>query len=198
MLVRRCYDDRLAQASYLIGCQQTGEALVIDPARDIAPYLQAAQQEGVRITQATETHIHADFVSGTRELAAATGATVLLSGEGGPDWQYAFAAADRAVLLHDGDVIRLGNVRLNVVHTPGHTPEHLAFIVIDGARGDEPVAMVSGDFIFVGDVGRPDLLETAAGLAGSKEPSARALFRSLQHLRTLPDYLKIWPGHGAG
>ena len=198
MLVRRFYDDRLAQASYLIGCQQTGEAIVIDPARDVAPYLDAAQHEGVRITQVTETHIHADFMSGTRALAAATGARVLLSGEGGPDWQYAFAAADHAVLLHDGDVITLGQVRLNVMHTPGHTPEHLAFIVVDGARGPEPVAMVSGDFIFVGDVGRPDLLETAAGVTGSKEGSARALFRSLQRLRSLPDYLQLWPGHGAG
>lgn len=198
MLVRRFYDDRLAQASFLIGCQQTGEAIVIDPARNVAPYIDAARQEGVRITQVTETHIHADFMSGTRELAAATGCRVLLSGEGGPDWQYGFAATDGAVLLHDGDVIALGNVRLNVMHTPGHTPEHVAFIVIDGARSDDPVAMLSGDFLFVGDVGRPDLLETAAGVAGSKTESARALFRSLHRLESLPDYLQVWPGHGAG
>jgi hydroxyacylglutathione hydrolase len=198
MLVRRFYDDRLAQASYLIGCQRTGEAIVIDPARDITPYLDAARSEGVRITQVTETHIHADFVSGTRELAAATGARMLLSAEGGREWRYAFATADHAVLLHDGDVITLGNVRLQVMHTPGHTPEHLVFIVVDGARGTEPVAMVSGDFLFVGDVGRPDLLETAAGVAGTKEGSARDLFASLQRLQPLPDYLQIWPGHGAG
>ncbi len=198
MLVRRFYDDRLAQASYLIGCQETGEAIVIDPAREITPYLEAARQEGVRITQVTETHIHADFMSGTRDLAAATGARTLLSGEGGPDWQYAFANADATTLLHDGDIIVLGNVRLNVMHTPGHTPEHLAFIVIDGARGPEPVAMVSGDFLFVGDVGRPDLLETAAGVTGSKEVSARALYQSVQRLAELPDYLQVWPGHGAG
>ena len=198
MLVRRFYDDRLAQASYLIGCQQTGDAIVIDPARDVAPYIAAAREEGVRITQVTETHIHADFLSGTRELAAATGARMLLSGDGGSDWQYAFAATDRAMLLHDGDVITLGNVRINVMHTPGHTPEHLVFIVIDGARSPDPVGMVSGDFIFVGDVGRPDLLETAAGVAGSKDASARDLYRSLQRLAPLPDYLQIWPGHGAG
>ncbi len=198
MLVRRFYDDRLAQASYLIGCQATGEAIVIDPAREITAYLDAARQEGVRITQVTETHIHADFMSGTRELTAATGARTLLSGEGGLDWQYAFANSDAATLLHDGDVIALGNVRLNVMHTPGHTPEHLAFIVIDGARGPEPVAMVSGDFLFVGDVGRPDLLETAAGVTGSKEASARALYQSVQRLAELPDYLQVWPGHGAG
>jgi hydroxyacylglutathione hydrolase len=198
MLVRRFHDDRLAQASYLIGCQQAGEAIVIDPARNVTPYLDAARQESVRITQVTETHIHADFMSGTRELAAATGARMLLSSEGGRDWQYAFAAADGALPLHDGDVIRLGNVRLDVMHTPGHTPEHVAFIVTDRTRGDEPVAMVSGDFIFVGDVGRPDLLETAAGVAGSKEESARALFQSLRRLQPLPDYLQVWPGHGAG
>ena len=198
MLVRRFYDDRLAQASYLIGCQATGEAIVIDPARDIAPYLEAARAEGVRITQVTETHIHADFLSGTRELAAATGARTLLSGEGGPDWQYAFAVADHAALLRNGDTIAVGNIRLDVMHTPGHTPEHLAFIVVDAPRGPEPVAMVSGDFLFVGDVGRPDLLETAAGVSGTKEGSARALFHSLQRLASLPDYLQVWPGHGAG
>jgi hydroxyacylglutathione hydrolase len=194
MLVRRCYDDRLAQASYLIGCQATGEAIVIDPARDITPYLDAARQERVRITRVTETHIHADFLSGARELAAATGAEIMLSDEGGKDWQYRYPAT----ALHDGDVIMVGAVRLTVLHTPGHTPEHLAFLVTDTARSADPVALVSGDFIFVGDVGRPDLLEEAAGVAKSKEPSARQLFRSLQRLAVLPDYLQIWPGHGAG
>ena len=198
MFVRRFYDERLAQASYLIGCQRTGEAIVIDAARDIGQYLDTARREHLRITQATETHIHADFISGTRELAAATHAATLVSGEGGPDWQYGFAATDGARLLRDGDVIELGAVRLNVLHTPGHTPEHLAFIVTDGARGHEPVAMISGDFLFVGDVGRPDLLETAAGIADTKETAARDLFRSIQKLAALPDYLQIWPGHGAG
>jgi len=198
MLVRRFYDDRLAQASYMIGCQKTGEAIVIDPARDISLYLAAAKEEGVRITKVSETHIHADFLSGIRELAAATGATPLLSAEGGKDWQYGFAASDHATLLHDGDTITLGNVRIDVMHTPGHTPEHIVFVVIDGARSNDPVGMLSGDFIFVGDVGRPDLLETAAGVAGAKEVSARALYQSLQRLGDLPDYLQIWPGHGAG
>lgn len=198
MLVRRFYDDRLAQASYLIACQRTGEAIVIDPARDISGYLDAARQEGVRITRVTETHIHADFVSGARELAARTGATPLLSAEGGSDWQYGWAASDGAQLLRDGDVITLGGVRLEVWHTPGHTPEHLAFVVIDSARSEEPVAMVSGDFIFVGDVGRPDLLEKAAKVVGTMESGARQLFASLQRMATLPDHLQIWPGHGAG
>jgi hydroxyacylglutathione hydrolase len=198
MLVRRFQDDRLAQVSYMIGCQQTGEAIVIDPARDITPYLAAARAESMRIAYVTETHIHADFLSGTRELAAATGAQELLSAEGGTDWQYQFAVSDSAKLLHDGDAITLGNIRLDVLHTPGHTPEHLVFIVTDRARSEEPVAMVSGDFLFVGDVGRPDLLETAAGVTGSKETSARSLYRSLQRLASLPDFLQVWPGHGAG
>ena len=198
MLVRRFYDDRLAQASYLIACQRTGEAIVLDPARNITPYLDAAREEGVRITRVTETHIHADFVSGARELAARTGATPLLSGEGGSDWQYVWAHDAGAQLLHDGDVITLGGVRLEVWHTPGHTPEHLAFVVVDSARSEEPVAMVSGDFVFVGDVGRPDLLEKAAKIIGTMESGARQLFGSLQRLATLPDHLQIWPGHGAG
>lgn len=198
MLVRRFYDDRLAQATYLIGCQRTGEAIVIDPPRDIGPILAAARSEGVRITRITETHIHADFVSGARELARATGATLLLSAEGGPDWQYRYAAEAGAQLLHDGDQIVMGGVRLEVWHTPGHTPEHLSFVVIDAARSEEPVAMVTGDFVFVGDVGRPDLLEKAAKVVGTMETGARQLFHSLQRLATLPDHLQIWPGHGAG
>jgi hydroxyacylglutathione hydrolase len=198
MLVRRFYDDRLAQAAYLIGCQRTGEAIVIDPPRDIAPIVEAARQEGVRITRISETHIHADFVSGARELAAATGAQLLLSREGGADWQYAYAGADGAELIGDGSRIVLGGVRLDVWHTPGHTPEHLVFVVTDTARSEEPVAMVSGDFLFVGDVGRPDLLEKAAHVAGTMEAGARQLFASLQRTASLPDHLQIWPGHGAG
>ncbi|MEO8479816.1 MAG: MBL fold metallo-hydrolase, partial [Gemmatimonadota bacterium] len=153
MFVQRFYDERLAQAAYLIGCQRTGEAIVIDAPRDASEILAVAEREELRITRVTETHIHADFVSGSRELAAATGATLLLSAEGGPDWQYAFATSDGATLLHDGDTITLGGIRLDVRHTPGHTPEHIVFVVTDTARGNEPVAMVSGDFIFVGDVG---------------------------------------------
>lgn len=198
MFVHRCYDDRLAQAAYLIGCQRTGEAIVVDPPRDIAPLLAVAEREKLRITRVTETHIHADFVSGARELAAATGAQLLLSAEGGGDWQYRYAAADGAELLTHGSVIRLGGVRLEVWHTPGHTPEHLSFLVTDTARSEEPVAMLTGDFIFVGDVGRPDLLEKAAHVEGTMVTGARQLFASLQRTRSLPDHLQLWPGHGAG
>jgi len=198
VLVRRFYDQRLAQASFLVGCERTGEAIVIDPARHIAPYLDAAAEERLRITRVAETHIHADFVSGARELAAATGARLMLSGEGGADWQYRYAVADGAALLHDGDVIAMGGVQLEVWHTPGHTPEHLVYLVTDTARSDEPVALASGDLLFVGDVGRPDLLERAAGAAGTMQAGARHLCRSLARLAALPDHLQIWPGHGAG
>ncbi|MDQ2668588.1 MAG: MBL fold metallo-hydrolase, partial [Gemmatimonadota bacterium] len=198
MLLKRFYDANLAQASYLIACQATGDAIVVDPNRDIAQYMRAAEEEGVRLRYVTETHIHADFVSGARELAATTGATLLLSDEGGDDWRYAFAESDHATLLHDGDVIRVGNIRLDVVHTPGHTPEHISFIVTDGAATDRPMGALTGDFIFVGDVGRPDLLERAANIAGTMEAGARSLFASIQRFGTYPDYLQLWPGHGAG
>jgi hydroxyacylglutathione hydrolase len=198
MIVQRFYDARLAQASYLIGCARTGEAIVIDPNRDAEQYARAAVREELRITHVAETHIHADFVSGTRELAARTGATAYLSDEGDASWKYAFAAADGAVLVKDGDPIRVGNVVLRAMHTPGHTPEHLSYLVTDTAVADEPIAIVTGDFVFVGDVGRPDLLEKAAGVAGTMEASARTLWTSLQRFAALPDWLQVWPGHGAG
>lgn len=198
MFLRHFYDDGLAQASYLIGCQATGEAIVVDPVRDVAPYLTAAEREGLRLTHVTETHIHADFVSGSRELAARTGARAFLSAEGGPDWQYGWAEAAGATRLHDGDTIRVGNVVLTVMHTPGHTPEHLSFVVHDTAGADAPMGVLTGDFVFVGDVGRPDLLERAAKVANTMEAGARTLFRSLQRFKALPDWLQVWPGHGAG
>ena len=158
----------------------------------------AAETEGVRIAYVTETHIHADFVSGSRELASRTGARLHLSGEGGADWSYDFAESDGAVTLRDGDAIDVGNVRLSVMHTPGHTPEHLAFLVTDRAVGEDPMGAITGDFLFVGDVGRPDLLERAANVEGSMRVSARDLYASLKRFAALPDWLQIWPGHGAG
>lgn len=197
MLLKYFYDPHLAQASYMVGCQETGEALVIDPARDITPYLDAAKSAGLRITQVTETHIHADFVSGVRELAAATGAKMYLSDMGDEHWKYAFADAN-TVLLHDGDSWMLGNVRLEAIHTPGHTPEHLIFQLTDTRAADRPMGLFTGDCLFVGNVGRPDLLEEAAGFVGTKEIGARGQFANVQRLKSMPDYLQIWPGHGAG
>jgi hydroxyacylglutathione hydrolase len=198
MLLKRFYDPKLAQASYLIGCPASGEALVVDPNRDLDPYLQAANEEGLRIAHVTETHIHADFVSGARELAHRAGARLYLSEAGGRDWSYQYAGESEALLIGDGSEIRVGAVEIRVLHVPGHTPEHLAFLVTDTESASEPMGVLTGDFIFVGDVGRPDLLERAAQAKGTMEASARQLFRSLQRFRSLPDYLQIWPGHGAG
>ena len=198
MLLRYFYDSALAQASYMLGCQAAGEALVVDPARNITPYLETAAREGLRITQVTETHIHADFVSGARELAAATGAHCFLSGMGGPDWQYADAAATGCTLLVDGAQWWLGRVRLEALHTPGHTPEHLCILFTDTRAADQPMGIFTGDCLFAGDIGRPDLLETAAGVAGSKEIGARDQFHSIQRLKGFADYLLVLPGHGAG
>ncbi len=198
MLLRLLYDPKLAQASYLVGCQRTGEALVVDPNRDAEQYLAAAKAEGLTIKHVTETHIHADFLSGTRELGQRARATAYLSAEGGPDWQYGWTADAGVKSIRDGDVIRVGNVRLEVLHTPGHTPEHVSFLLTDGAATDQPMGAFTGDFIFVGDVGRPDLLERAANVKGTMEAGARSLFRSLRQFRSHPDYLQIWPGHGAG
>ncbi|HEX5972938.1 MAG TPA: rhodanese-like domain-containing protein [Gemmatimonadaceae bacterium] len=198
MYFQRFFDTPLAQASYLIGCQRTGEAVVIDPNRDIGQYLAAAEAQELRITHVSETHIHADFVSGARELARHAGARLLLSDEGDADWKYAYAAEDGARLLKDGDHFMVGNIRLDVRHTPGHTPEHISFLVTDTTAGAGPWGILTGDFVFVGDVGRPDLLEKAAGVKGTMEAGAHALFRSLEKFRALPDHLQVWPGHGAG
>jgi hydroxyacylglutathione hydrolase len=198
MLLKYFYDEALAQASYLVGCARTGEALVVDPARNVEPYLAAAEQAGLRITHVTETHIHADFVSGLRELAARAGATMYVSDMGDAAWKYAFAGRPDVIPLHDGDRWMVGNVQVQVMHTPGHTPEHIAFMITDTAAADEPIGVFTGDFLFVGDVGRPDLLEVAAGMTGTKEIGARQQFCSVQRFKALPDYLQIWPGHGAG
>src|ERR1041385_4750191 len=134
MLFTRFYDEQLAQASYLIGCGRTGTAVVVDPNRRTDEYIAAAEAAGLRITAVTETHIHADFVSGCRELAARTGAAIHLSGCGPPEWQYEFRREPGVVLLADRDTFRVGNVELRAVHTPGHTPEHQSFLVTGSAE----------------------------------------------------------------
>jgi hydroxyacylglutathione hydrolase len=198
MILRDLYHNDLAQASYLVGCAATGEAMIVDPNRDIQQYIDLAEREGLNITKITETHIHADYVSGARELAAATGATLYLSKEGTDEWQYGFAQESNAELIGEGDTIWVGNIKVDVWHTPGHTPEHLSFLITDTAGADKPMGIFTGDFIFVGDVGRPDLLEKAAGYADTAEAGARQLFQSLQRAKELPDFVQIWPGHGAG
>lgn len=197
MLLKYFYDRYLAQASYLIGCAATGEALVIDPARDITPYLQAARHEGLRITQVADTHIHADYVSGAQELAAATGARLYLSAMGGAEWQYVYPD-ENIVRLQGGDTWNVGRIRIQAIHTPGHTPEHMIYQITDTAAADRPMGLFTGDCLFVGNIGRPDLLDEVAGFSGTKEIGARGQFGNIQFLKTLPDYLQIWPGHGAG
>jgi hydroxyacylglutathione hydrolase len=198
MIFRRLYHDRLAQASYLIACETTRQALVVDPLRDLQPYLEAAAHEDVRIAYVTETHVHADFLSGAEALAGATGAELLLSIEGDDASGLARVERTRARPLSDGDVLELGAINVGVRHVPGHTPEHLMFVVTDLATGSLPVGLLTGDFLFAGDVGRPDLLERAVGVRGSMRRSASQLFHSVQTLRSLPEYLQVWPGHGAG
>lgn len=198
MFLRLLYDEKLAQASYLIGSEATGDAVVVDPNRAVDRYLDMARREGLRVTHVTETHIHADFVSGSRELAQRAGARLYLSGAGGSNWQYRFAGEAGAIILEDGSRFRVGGIELSVLHTPGHTPEHLTFLVTDTKAGATPMGALTGDFVFVGDVGRPDLLERAAKEVGTMEAGARQLFASLRRFRELPDYLQIWPGHGAG
>ena len=194
MYFEHFFEPGLAQKSYLVGCQKTGDAIVIDPRRDIDVYIAAARDNGLRITKVAETHIHADFLSGSRELATATGAEILASDEGGPDWHYRFAHTG----LKDGDQIAVGNVRLDVMHTPGHTPEHLSFVLYDLPTGPTPRMAFTGDFVFVGDVGRPDLLEEAAGVKDTKIRGARDLWKSLERFRELPAHVMVWPAHGAG
>lgn len=198
MLLEHIYDSDLAQGSYFIGCQVNNTAVVVDPRRDIQVYLDLAAREGMEIIAVTETHIHADYLSGTRELAAETGAPMYVSDEGGPDWTYS-DAFDGAVRMKHGHQIQLGNITVEAVHTPGHTPEHMSFLVTDGAQSSEPGFMLTGDFVFVGDVGRPDLLDEAAGFVDTRFQGAKDLFASLRdHFLTLPDYVQVHPAHGSG
>jgi len=180
-MFQRFFDEGLAQASFLVGCDRTRQAVVIDPRRDAGIYTAAASQQGVTILAAIETHVHADFVSGARELAA-LGARVIT----GPGSGAAFAHHE----VRDGERLAIGDVTLSFLHTPGHTPEHICILAeIPG----QAVRLFSGDLLFVGAVGRPDLLghEQTAQLA-------RDLFASLQRLMALDDAVEVHPGHGAG
>lgn len=194
MFFQHIYDKSLAQGSYFIGCQKAGVAAVIDAKRDVDTYLDIAKQNNMKITHIFETHIHADFLAGSRELAALTGAEMYLSDEGGKDWQYLFPHHG----LKDGDELMLGNLKIEVLHTPGHTPESISFLLTDTPASDEPVMIFTGDFVFVGDIGRPDLLEKAAGIKGTQDKGAHELYESLKRFSLLPDFVQVWPGHGAG
>jgi len=148
----------------------------------------------MQITHIFETHIHADFLSGARELAAVTGAKMYLSDEGGEGWQYEFAHEG----LKHGQQLMVGNLKIEVLHTPGHTPESISFLLTDTPASKEPVMLFTGDFVFVGDIGRPDLLEKAAGMVGTQDKGAEQMYQSINLFANLPEFIQVWPGHGAG
>ena len=199
MLLKYFYDQKLAHASYMVGCQRAKEAVIVDPGRDIEQYLMMADREGLKVSAVAETHIHADYVSGARELADRVGARLYVSDEGPADWKYGYLDGYDSQRLHDGDHFMVGNIRFDVLHTPGHTPESISFVLTDqGGGANKPMGIFTGDFVFVGSIGRPDLLEEAAGLMGTAEPGARDLFKSTERFKALPDYLQVWPAHGAG
>lgn len=184
--IERVYTPGLAQVAYIVADEDAGVAVVIDPRRDVDEYLAWLNERRLELTAILETHVHADFVSGARELAAATGATIYASRLGNLDFPHA--------ALVDGDEVAVGRFRLQAFWTPGHTPEHMSFLLIDPAQGNEPAALFSGDLLFVGEVGRPDLL-------GSEHTRALAeqLHDTLAHrLAPLHDGVVVYPGHTAG
>ncbi len=190
MFFRQYYLDCLSHASYLIGDTTTGRAVVVDPQRDVAEYAADAESHGLRIEKVLETHFHADFVSGHLELAERTGATI----------GYGRAAQGRAEFpietYADRDLIKLGEVELEIRETPGHTPESISIVVYPHGIDAAPYGVLTGDTMFIGDVGRPDLL---ASVGVTADELARQLFHSLHHqLLTLPDATKVYPAHGAG
>ena len=199
MYFKQFFDEKLAQYAYLIGCQAEGTAVIIDPMRDIDQYIDAAAKEKLTIIAAADTHIHADYISGLREFAE-RGVKIYASDEGDKEWKYEWLLNSEYdyELLKDGDEFETGNILIKAWHTPGHTPEHLSYLITDRAAAEEPLGIVTGDFIFVGDVGRPDLLETAAGQENVMEDSARTLFKSVEKFKEVDSHLQIWPGHGAG
>jgi hydroxyacylglutathione hydrolase len=192
MLFERFEDPDLSQYSYAVGCEAKGEMAIVDPRRDVDVYLDFAHEKEMKVTHVLETHVHADFASGARELAERAGAELLVSAhDEGEIFEVAFPHTDMA----DGDSVTIGAVRIEALHTPGHTPEHLSLLVHDGARSEEvPMLLLTGDFLFIGSLGRPDLLGEEA-----KRALAEQLFDSVRNvLPELPDGLEIHPAHGAG
>ncbi|MFQ3862676.1 persulfide dioxygenase-sulfurtransferase CstB [Staphylococcus xylosus] len=198
MFFKQFYDNHLSQASYLVGCQRTGEAIVIDPVRDLTKYMEVADSEGFKITQAAETHIHADFASGIRDVQERLNANIYVSGEGDDQLSYK-NMPEHTNFVKNQDIIQVGNIKLEVLHTPGHTSESISFLLTDEGGGSSvPMGLFSGDFIFVGDIGRPDLLEKSVQMEGTTEIGAKQMYQSIEGVKNLPDYIQIWPGHGAG
>ncbi len=186
MYLQQFFIDGLGCASYLLGCESAGIAAVIDPDRDVQKYLDAAAERGMRITHIIETHLHADHVSGNTDLAARTGADIFVHEAAQAEFPHQE--------LQGGDTMTLGNVELRVRFTPGHTPESISLLVVDKTRADEPWMVLTGDTLFVGDAGRPDLvgMDAARELAGHMHDSLHNEYLSLT------DGVMVLPGHGAG
>jgi len=188
MIFEQHYLDCLSQASYFIGDETTGRAVVVDPRRDISPYLASAAEHGMTIELVLETHFHADFLSGHLEVATATGAAIAYGSAAEPEFE--------ARRLSHGERISLGEVELEIRHTPGHTPESISIVVYEHAGDDVPYGVLTGDTLFIGDVGRPDLLSS---VGVTSEELAGSLYDSLHdQLLSLPDATRLYPGHGAG
>lgn len=183
MILRQFLHSDPVGISYLFGCGGKAAGAVVDPVGDIQPYLRAADNAGMRIHYVIDTHVHADHLSAGRELAAAAGAEYVLSTEAGVSFPHKG--------VRDGDVLPLGNVSATVLHTPGHTPEHICILVTDRTRADEPWFVFTGHTLMVGDLGRTEL-------AAGAEEGARQLFRSVGRLKELPDYVEVLPGAYAG
>ena len=183
MILRQFLHTDPVAASYLLGCGGKSAGAVVDPMGDIAPYLAAAEATGMRILYVIDTHLHADHISTGRALAEAAGAQYVL--HAGAAATYAFKG------VQDGDVLELGNVAIRVMHTPGHTPEHISLVVTDRTRSEDPWFILTGHTLMVGDLGRTEL-------ATSAEEGARDLFQSVQALKALPDWLEVLPGAYSG
>lgn len=183
MILRQFLHTEPVAASYLLGCGGKSAGAVVDPVGDLAPYLAAAETFGMRILYVIDTHLHADHISAGRALAEAAGAEYVL--HAAADTTYRFTG------VQDGQTLELGNVAVRVMHTPGHTPEHISLVVTDRTRSAEPWFVLTGHTLMVGDLGRTEL-------ASSAEAGARALFRSVKTLKALPDYLEVLPGAYSG
>jgi hydroxyacylglutathione hydrolase len=183
MILRQFLHSDPVGISYLFGCGGKATGAVVDPVGDIQPYLQAADNAGMRIHYVIDTHVHADHLSAGRELAAAAGAEYVLSTEAGVSFPHKG--------VRDGDILPLGNVSATVLHTPGHTPEHICILVTDRTRANEPWFVFTGHTLMVGDLGRTEL-------AASAEEGAKQLFKSVRRLKELPDYVEVLPGAYAG
>ncbi|MDA1008714.1 MAG: MBL fold metallo-hydrolase [Planctomycetota bacterium] len=199
MILRRIHDETLAQTAYLVACERTRDAIIVDPERDIDRVLELVAREGLHLIAAVETHIHADFVSGVPSLCQSHGIPAWVSGVcGAPSWAATVDANARAAmrLLHDGDTLSVGDLSLRVLHTPGHTPEAITLAVLD----EQGVvrALLTGDFLFAGSVGRPDVGARLQGAKADMASVARKLQRALQRLSNLGDNVLIYPGHSTG